>query len=138
MTAILLDTSVASLLHPKRRSSPQRARYEPFLRGHIAALSFQTVAELWAWAEQRAWAQPQRTALGAFLARFVLLPHTDELNRAWALVMTQARRAGRRLEAGDGWIAATAVHYSVPLLTQDADFVGLGVTGLELVAVAAP
>ena len=113
MSAILLDTSVASLLHPKRRGSPLRARYEPLLRGRVAALSFQTVAELWAWAEQRRWSQVQRTGLEAFFGRFALLPHTDELNRTWAFVMTEARRAGRRLEAGDGWIAASAVHYGV-------------------------
>ncbi len=47
--------------------------------------------------------------------------------------MTTARRKGRRMEAGDAWIAATAVLYAAPLLTHDADFVGLDIAGLDVV-----
>ena len=36
--------------------------------------------------------------------------------------MQDARRTGRRLEAGDAWIAATAKMLDAPLLTHDKDF----------------
>jgi len=47
MDAILLDTTVASLLHPKKKGHPLRAKYETHMTGSILALSFQSVAELW-------------------------------------------------------------------------------------------
>lgn len=51
MSVVLLDTNVASLLHPKKRSATLRRKYEPHMRGQTLALSFQSVAELWDWAE---------------------------------------------------------------------------------------
>ncbi len=65
--------------------------------------------------------------------RFVLMPFVDELGRTWARVMTQASRGGKRLEAGDAWIAATAVLSKAPLLTRDTDLVGLPIEGLQIV-----
>lgn len=46
MSVALVDTGVASLLHPKKRASTLRAQYAPHLVGQILALSFQSVAEL--------------------------------------------------------------------------------------------
>ena len=133
MATVLLDTTVASLLHPRRSGSTLRALYEPEMLGKTLAISFQTVAELWSWAEENQWGQKNRAGLEAFLARFVLVPYTSELAQTWARLMTHARRVGRRLEAGDTWIAASAVLYDVPLLTNDKDFVGLEFQGLEVV-----
>jgi len=53
----------------------------------------------------------------------------------WAEVMVAARRAGRRLETADAWIAATAVLYNAPLITHNAsDY--LGVPGLQVITEA--
>ena len=134
MGAVLLDTSVASLLHPKRAGSEAREFYAPHMRGKVLAISFQTQAELWAWAEDGRWGRAMRTGLDQFLARFPVIPYTEQLGRTWARVMTEARRSGRRLEAGDGWIAASAVLYSMPLLTQDGDFLDLALHGLEVIS----
>ncbi|MCC6667469.1 MAG: PIN domain-containing protein [Polyangiaceae bacterium] len=133
MSSVLLDTTVASLIHPRRAGSSVRAAYEPHMRGMILAVSFQTVAELWAWAEENRWGTTQRTGLEHFLSRFVVVPYSTELAQTWAKVMTAARRKGRRMEAGDAWIAATAVLYEAPLLTHDVDFVGLDIDGLDVV-----
>ncbi len=71
--------------------------------------------------------------LHVFLARFVIVPSSADLVLKWAEVMVAARRAGRRLETADGWIAATAVLYDAPLITHNAgDY--LGVPGLRVVA----
>ncbi len=51
MGAVLLDTSVASLLHPEKKGSDLHEKYVPHMRGQTLALSFQSVAELWGWAE---------------------------------------------------------------------------------------
>lgn len=106
MGAVLLDTSVASLLHPKRAGAEARAFYEPYIRSQVLAVSFQTQAELWAWAEDGRWGPAMRAGLERFLTRFAVVPYTEQLGRTWARVMIQARRSGRRLEAGDGWIAS--------------------------------
>jgi hypothetical protein len=40
MSTVLLDTTVASLLHPKKKQDVLRAQYEPHMTGQILALSF--------------------------------------------------------------------------------------------------
>jgi tRNA(fMet)-specific endonuclease VapC len=134
MSVVLLDTTVASLLHPKKRADALRTKYEPHMRGATLALSFQTVAELWRWAEKRNWGETSRTGLDAFIRRFLVIPYDYELAKVWARVMDASCRQGRRLEAGDCWIAATAVHRSIPLLVHDGDFLGLEVDGLSVVS----
>jgi predicted nucleic acid-binding protein len=133
---VLLDTTVASLLHPRRHGSPKRALYEAHIRGHVLAISFQTYAELWQRAEVTRWGARERERLAAFLRTFLLLPFSEELGQTWARVMTDARNAGRRLEAGDGWIAAAAVHYGLALLTHDRDFASVTIQGLTVVSFA--
>ncbi len=134
MDAVLLDTTVVSLLHPKKKGNPLGAKYEAHMTGKVLALSFQSVAELWSWAEENGWGEKQRAGLDEFLRRFLVIPYDYELARVWAKVSAYCKRNGRRLEAGDAWIAATAVHRSIPLLTHDGDHVGLKMTGLEIVS----
>lgn len=134
MSTVLLDTSVASLLHPKKKGSSLRAQYEPHMKGQILALSFQSVAELWAWAEDNSWGDRQREGLDAFLRRFLVIPYDFELAQVWARVSAHCKRRGRRLEAGDAWIVSTAVHRKIPLLTHDRDHVGLEISDLDVVS----
>lgn len=67
------------------------------------------------------------------MRRFLVIPYDYELAQVWARVMAESRRQGRRLESGDCWIAATAVHHGIPLLVHDSDFVGLSIAGLQIV-----
>jgi len=49
--------------------------------------------------------------------------------------MVAGRKVGRRLETADGWIAATAMLYKVPLVTHNAsDYAG--VPGLTVITEA--
>src|SRR5437763_457907 len=121
MSAVLLDTTIASLLHPKKKHQTLRAQYEPHLRGQILALSFQTVAELFGWAEENNWGVKQRAGLEVFLQQFLVISYDLDMAKTWAKVATHCKQVGRRLEAGDTWIAATAVRYQIPLLTHDRD-----------------
>jgi len=133
MSIVLVDTSVTSILHPKRRESPLRAAYAPSLSGNQLAMSFQSVAELLFWAERNGWGAPQRHALNLFISRFLVIPYDFELARVWASVMTQARARGRRLESGDAWIAATAIHRALVLVTHDKDLAGSSIPGLRTI-----
>ena len=134
MSTVLLDTTVASLLHPKKKNNLLRAKYESHMRGQILALSFQSVAELWSWAEENNWGVKQREGLTVFLQRFLVIPYDGDLAKAWAKVETHSKRIGRRLESGDAWIAATAVRYKIPLLTHDRDHVGLNYPDLHVIS----
>lgn len=134
MDVVLLDTTVASYLHPKKKSSRERALYEPHMKGKNLALSFQTVAELWEWAEDNNWGTNLRQGLDAFIQRFLVIPYDYELAKVWARVMRESKRDGRRLEAGDCWIAATAVHRGITLLVHDKHFVGRTIAGLNVVS----
>lgn len=138
MSVVLLDTSVASLLHPKKKSDVLRAKYEPHMQGQTLALSFQTVAELWDWAEANNWGDNARSGLDAFVRRFLVIPYDYELAKVWARVMALSRNAGRRFEAGDCWIAATAVHRKIKLLAHDADFVGRSIPDLNVTSYVNP
>lgn len=134
MSSVLLDTTVASLLHPKKKNSTIRAKYEPHIQGRILALSFQSVAELWSWAEENNWSVEQRDRLTVFLQKFLIIPYDAELAKVWAKLETHCKRIGRRLESGDAWIAATAVRYKMPLLTHDRDHVGLNYPDLQVIS----
>jgi tRNA(fMet)-specific endonuclease VapC len=134
VSVVLLDTSVASLLHPRKKAAVLRRRYEPHLRGQTLALSFQSVAELWDWAEANDWGTKARNGLDSFIRRFLVIPYDFELAKAWARVMQAARQEGRRLESGDGWIAATAVHRGIALLTHDRDLINRKIDGLRVIS----
>ena len=134
MSTVLLDTTVASLLHPKKKNNALRARYELNMQNQILALSFQSVAELWSWAEENNWGAKQRDGLTVFLQRFLIIPYDAGLAKVWAKVETHCKRMGRRLESGDAWIAATAVRYKIPLLTHDRDHVGLNYPDLQVIS----
>ena len=133
MSVVLLDTTVASLLHPKKKGTQLREKYEKHMRNRTLALSFQTVAELWQWAETNKWVEESRRGLDAFIRRFLVIPYDYELAQVWAKVMEQSKKEGRRFEAGDCWIAATAVHRNIPLLAHDKDFVGRSISGLNVI-----
>ena len=54
----------------------------------------------------------------------------------WAALRSWLADAGRRLDVNDLWIAATAIRFDVPVVTQDNDFFVIsGVRGLEVVQV---
>ena len=74
-----------------------------------------------------------RAGLEIFLQKFLVIPYDPELAQTWARVTTHCKRIGRRLEAGDAWIAASAVHYKLVLLTHDLDQVGLNFPDLKTI-----
>lgn len=134
MEGVVVDTSVASLLHPKKRRSTLRAWYEPHLLGKALVLSFQSVAELLSWAVENRWTRKDLARLERFLSRFIIVPYDLELAKVWAAVNVHCKRRGRRLESGDAWIIATAIHRGLPLATHDADHLGLAIPKLKVIS----
>ena len=134
MSIVLLDTTVASLLHPRRHNADVLNKYSVHMERQTLALSFQSVAELWNWAEAREWGDEARHGLDLFLRRFLIIPYDYMLAKIWAHAMQFSRKEGRRLDTGDCWIVATAVHRNIPLLTHDRDFLDLSIPGLDVIS----
>ncbi len=116
----VVDTTVASFILEDR---PELEAYRPHLEiaSHMF-ISFQTVAEMKFGALNKHWGIQKLDKLNKFFSGVGIIEYSSELAERWALVMQEARQAGRRLENGDAWIAATALLLNIPLLTHDKDF----------------
>lgn len=126
----VVDTDVVSYVF---KNHPFGLRYDPELTGHIALISFMTVAEIERWMLLYRWG-PQRVQwLRTFLQRFVVVPSSPDLCRKWAEVMVAAQAAGRRIESVGAWIAVTAILHDAPLLTNNRNHY-LGVAGLTIIS----
>ena len=130
MTPVVIDTDVVSFLF---KGDSRAQLYLPHLQDRQWLVSFMTEAELEQWALLSNWSAARRDWLRLFLERFVVVPSSRDLVLKWAEVMVATRRVGRRLEAADAWIAATAVLYDAPLVTHNRNDY-LGVASLKLIS----
>lgn len=92
-----------------------------------------TVAELDRWALQKSWGAARRNKMEEYLRNFVTYPFDRALCRQWAYVIDGARRKGRPISIPDAWIAATALLYDIPLVTNNHDDFA-NVEGLSLIS----
>lgn len=123
MSYVLLDTDVFSFLF-KRNTLGEH--YLPHLTGKTLSLSFQTVAELYYWAEKHHWGPTRYNRLHQWLRQYVIVPYDDAIALAWARIKMQRETQGRPISAQDAWIAACAVRYNCPLVTHNAkDYIGI-------------
>jgi len=130
---VVVDTSIASFV--LRRDTRQEL-YEHHFRNVLVVVPFQVAAELHYGARIDDWGPRRVKALDRYLSRHLVWGWDDMLSGAWVDVMGHARAIGRRLEPGDGWIAATAFALGAPLLTHDSDFGDLELPGLEVICYA--
>lgn len=116
--AVVVDTDVVSYLF---KQDTRADLYRPHIKGRIAVIAAQTQAELELWMRRHSWGARRRTELREHLRGFVLAPFDTVICEAWAEAMDGARRKGRPISTADAWIAATALAYSIPLITNNAD-----------------
>jgi len=131
---LLVDTDVVSYLfrHDSRAES-----YRPHLQGRLLIISFMTFAELELWAVAHNWGPARRQEMEEHLRGFTVLHSSPDLCSWWAMARDEARRRGRPIQASDAWLAAAALLYKMPLLTNNPhDFVG--VSGVTIVTTVQP
>lgn len=116
MEIVLLDTDVFSFLWQDR---PEGEPYRPLVAGRIVALSFTSVGEAHYGAFKRGWGERRRAELEAALRPYLVLPYHRDLAMTWARLRAETEARGRPVGANDLWIAATAVHHGVPLITHN-------------------
>lgn len=113
---VLLDTDVVSYLF---KGDTRATAFAPLLQGQRLAISFMTIAELFAWAFIRKWGMTRVMRLEQTLGTYVVIPIHVELCRLWGTIRAQQQAAGRAIAPQDTWIAATALRHKLPLVTHN-------------------
>jgi predicted nucleic acid-binding protein len=85
-----------------------------------------TEAELEQWILLANWGERRVQRFQEFMRGFASVPSSRDLILRWADAMVAARGNGRRIEAADAWIAATALLYDAALVTHNPkDYLGV-------------
>jgi hypothetical protein len=130
---VLVDTNVFIHLTRGRGKSE---RFRSFVAESRIVVSFVTVAELRLGAYVRGYNEESRRRMEAEIGGSLVVPPSDDLSREWARLVGAARSMspghalGQPAQAHDAWVAATALLFRLPLLTEDGDFAGI--PGLRL------
>ena len=128
MTAGLADTS---LFIAEETGRPLRAERLP----DDLAVSIVTFGELRAGvlAADTLAVRDRRLATLTRLLALEPIPIDQPVAEAWATLRLALRDAGLRMGVNDSWIAATAIAYGLPLVTQDDGY--LHAPGLDVIHV---
>lgn len=102
----------------------------------MLVISFQTQAELLHGSLAAGRGERRREHLELRLQKYIVEHSSDVLSVRWAEAMDSARRNGRPIASADAWVAATALHLDVPLITHNKDHF-IGVDGLTVISEAA-
>ncbi|MBI3210962.1 MAG: PIN domain-containing protein [Candidatus Solibacter usitatus] len=128
MNSAVVDTDVVSLVF---KGDSRAEKYLSVLTAPDLLVSFMTEAELERWILQSRWGPERIIRFRTYMKRFVSVPSSRDLIVKWAQVMVVARSMGRRIEVADAWVAATALLYDAPLVTNNpGDYAG--VAGIKL------
>jgi predicted nucleic acid-binding protein len=96
------------------------------MRKRDLLISFMTEAALEQWVLLATWGVDRARRFRTFMTGFASVPSSRDLILQWAGIMVAARANGRRIEAADAWIAATALLYDAALITHNpTDYVGV-------------
>jgi tRNA(fMet)-specific endonuclease VapC len=129
MNILLLDTNIVSFIF---KGDNRLQPYELYLKENILSISFMTVAELFQWASIRNWSVKRIIQMEKTLDNYLIFPCDIELCRQWGKVRAACRAVGYAISPQDAWIAATALHYDIPLATHNiSDFANI--EGLTLI-----
>src|SRR5579862_2498281 len=112
-TGCVGDTEVESYIF---KNDSRAGIYLPILSGFQPGISFATAAELYRWPIQRKWGNKRVDEFKTALSKYVVLYANDGVCRKWAEVVSIK---GHPMGFHDCWIAATAIAYGLPLVTNN-------------------
>lgn len=102
-----------------------------------SAVSVVTVAELHAGvlAAADVDTRARRLATLDLIADISVVSIDEDVAIAWARLRALLAEAGRKVNVNDLWIAATAMTYAMPVVTQDGDYGALEDLGVTVIRV---
>lgn len=124
---VVVDTNVfsADLL---RTTRPLVDLYRPILAGRRFLISFQTLAEIRYGLQRRQWGEERLRRAEAHIGRAEVVWPGPALLVTFVALRVACEQAGHALGQAqhdtDRWIAATAVHLGLPLVSHDRVFAG--------------
>lgn len=101
------------------------SHYQNHMVGRRAIISFQTLEELWFGAYKGGWGDQRKNGLRQDIDQYEVVWSPPDLARIPAHLRSERERAGRRLNAADAWVAATALLPDCSLASHDRDFAGI-------------
>lgn len=126
---LVLDTNIISYL---MKDHPFAQSYRPHITGHLLAVSFITVGELYFGAENANWGKKKRAHLEMVLRNFVVIRYDHGVAVRYGQLVAERKRFGMPIAQNDAWIAACALRHDIPLVTHNSrDFEGI--TGLRII-----
>ena len=125
---VVADTNVFGA-RLRSRQDLAAARYDPVLAGRKTFISFQTVMELEYGATLARWGPARLARLAALIADAETVWPGPELAHLCGELRAQCHALGHGLahkqHNADIWIAATAIHLNLPLVSNDGIFDGV-------------
>ncbi len=135
MTAVVVDTGVFSASLSRRRRSIGDL-YDRHLTGKQLVVALQTVAEMRYGAIVAGWGDGRLAELERRIALARVAVIDDAMIWTHARLRARCRAAGHALadasHAADLWVAATAAHFEIPVVTHDTVF--SNAPGLEVIS----
>ncbi|TKJ41935.1 twitching motility protein PilT [candidate division TA06 bacterium B3_TA06] len=117
MEHVLIDTNVLSYIF---KNDTRSSSYLPYLSSDkLLAVSFQTVAELYLWAEKQSWSNPKINELQNLLQKFIIVLYDNKLAHIWAGIVATRERIGTPISCADAWVASCALRHSATLITHN-------------------
>lgn len=77
------------------------------------------MGELYFGAYRKNWGQSRVDALKNSFNSVIVIPYDQEICRTYAEVKATLEAQGKRIEDNDTWIAACAIRYSIPLISNN-------------------
>jgi predicted nucleic acid-binding protein len=132
--AVVVDTMVTSWLVDNDPLGLADT-YRELIDGRTRLLSLQTLAEFRAGALESGWGSFRTRRLERALAPFDVTAPNEDTAQTYATLRAACRKIGhplhQKIHDGDRWIAATAVHLGLPVVSHDGIF--RDVPGLDLI-----
>ncbi len=113
---LLVDTDVISFTFKKDSRS---VLYESHLQGNLLIISFMTLAELKFWTLKNNWGEKRKSNFAEFLKNYLVIYPDEKLCEVWAQIKSDAHKYGHPIETADAWVAAVALLFDVPLVTNN-------------------
>jgi predicted nucleic acid-binding protein len=114
---VIVDTDVISFIFKK---DSRNVLYKPHIEGKLAAIAAQTYAELETLPLRNNWSPKRHNQLREYInEKFIFVEVSKEICLKWSQIQFHANKNGKPIGTADAWTAATALAYSIPLVTHN-------------------